>query len=198
MNQNGKFIQELEKNLGRQYSFSDFPQNGDRLASVLLPLIFVHEQWHLLFIRRTTSVLTHKGEVAFPGGGVEDQDKDYVSTALRETWEEVGIGNEKINILGSLPVVTTISNYRLHPIVGIVDWPTSLNANPDEVTRIFSIPLNWLADNNNWHEEEWESPNSVKRKVVHFDNYDGEHLWGITARITLELLGRIEKDGGTE
>lgn len=193
MNLDGKLVETLSNNLDHDFAFSDSGKKDRKPAAVLIPLIQLEENWHLLFIRRTADLMTHKGEVAFPGGGVEVGDRDFRDTALRETWEEVGISKEHIQILGCLPSVPTISNYCLVPIVGTVAWPTILHANPAEVMRIFTIPLIWLADNRNWKEVDWIAGNNQKRRVVHYDLYDGEHLWGITARLTLELVSRINK-----
>lgn len=193
MNVNGKLVENLAKILDHRYAFSEYEENGEKLASVLLPLIWKDHKWQLLYIRRADEVMMHKGEVAFPGGGVEETDASFRETALRETREEVGIEERDVQILGSLPAFATISKYCLVPIVGSVTWPIEVKANPSEVTRIFTIPIEWLADAHNWKEEDWVAENGARRRVIHYDLYDGEHLWGITARITLELIKKINK-----
>lgn len=193
----GKWIQNLQNQLANDYSFPIHHGKEEKLGSVLLPLIWDIDHWSLLFTRRTEEVYSHKGEVSFPGGSVEENDGNFKETALRETWEEIGIPENQIQVLGNLKAVTTISNYYLLPIVAFVSWPTPLKANSKEVMRIFSIPIEWLADDANWRESEWLAPNGMKRNVIHYELFDGEHLWGITARITLDLINRIkQKDGG--
>ena len=117
-----------------------------RPAGVLIPLICQDGEWQVLFIRRTESLATHKGQVAFPGGGSEAVDENIESTALRETYEEVGIRQENIHILGRLDTLKTNSGFLVTPIVGAVQIPIQLKLQPEEVARAFTIPLSWLAD----------------------------------------------------
>ncbi len=164
------------------------PINGLRKAAVLIPLLCVDDRWHLLFIRRTETVQDHKGQVSFPGGAYEPEDANLAATALRETWEEVGIPPAEINLLGKLPVFTTISSFAITPVVGQIPWPYPLKLEPAEVSRVFTIPVEWLADPAHWSEKPYVRPNGRQEKVIFFDLYDGELLWGITAHITLDFL----------
>jgi 8-oxo-dGTP pyrophosphatase MutT (NUDIX family) len=155
---------------------------------VLIPLLCDGDQWHLLFIRRTETVQHHKGQVSFPGGAYELEDASLQATALRETWEEVGIPPAEINVLGQMPVFGTISSYAITPVVGQIPWPYPLKPEPAEVSRVFTIPIEWLADPAHWSEKPYVRPNGQQEQVLFFDHYDGELLWGITARITLDFL----------
>jgi 8-oxo-dGTP pyrophosphatase MutT (NUDIX family) len=162
--------------------------SGLRKAAVLIPLLCDGDHWQLLFIRRTETVQDHKGQVSFPGGAYEPEDTDMQATALRETSEEVGIPPSEINLLGTMPVFNTISSFAITPVVGQIPWPYPLTPQPAEVSRVFTIPVEWLADPAHWSEKPYVRPNGREEKVIFFEKYDGELLWGITARITLDFL----------
>jgi 8-oxo-dGTP pyrophosphatase MutT (NUDIX family) len=159
-----------------------------RPAAVLLPLLRQDGQWHLLFTRRTESVQSHKGQVSFPGGGAEPQDASPVETALRESFEEIGLAGEDVQVLGRLPDMVTNSSFLISPVVGVIRWPVLLRLSPDEVGRIFTIPLRWLAEKSNREERPRINRLGLPENVVYFQTYDGELLWGITARITVNFL----------
>jgi 8-oxo-dGTP pyrophosphatase MutT (NUDIX family) len=158
-----------------------------RRAAVLIPLFCQDGEWQVLFIRRTESVATHKGQVAFPGGGSEPEDEEIADTALRETFEEIGIHKDGIRILGRLSELITHSGYAITPIVGVVKPPIHLKLQPEEVARAFTIPLSWLADISH-HEKRPYRRNGREEEVIYFQRYDGELLWGISGEITVEFL----------
>lgn len=159
-----------------------------RRAAVLLSLLAVDGAWHVLYIRRTEIVSEHKGQVAFPGGSMEPEDASLEITALRETAEEIGVQPGHVRILGHMPDFFTITNYLIRPVVGIMDWPLDLTISADEVDRVFTIPLGWLADPNNYDERPWPRPNGDMIPVIFYHPYDGEVLWGATARMTLDFV----------
>jgi len=159
-------------------------------AAVLLPLFRHQNQWHVLYIRRAVNHGDrHSGEVAFPGGRVEPDDRHTVAAALREAQEEISLQPQHVELLGQLPSFCTSSNYLVTPVVARVPWPAPLKPDAREVARIFSIPLAWLADSGNYEVRPWRPPGyKVSREVIFFREYDGERLWGVSARITLSLL----------
>jgi 8-oxo-dGTP pyrophosphatase MutT (NUDIX family) len=163
-------------------------QQSLRRAAVLVPLLQIGGGWHLLFTRRTETVLNHKGQVAFPGGAVEPEDPDVEYAALRETYEEIGLDPAHVKILGRMPDYETISHYLITPIVGRVPWPYDMVLSSEEVTRAFTIPLHWLANESNWQEKLYTRPDGRQEMVVFYETYSDELLWGITARITLNFL----------
>ena len=169
-----------------------------REASVLIPLLKQRDEWHVLYIRRTKNINDrHSGQVAFPGGARESGDINAVNTALRETREEIGISEDNISIVDTLPVYETVSFFSVTPVIGLLNWPSTMKLQSSEVARAFTIPLNWLLDESN-HELRNRKPDAVAeikndavekpRKVVYFKEYDGELLWGASARITLNFL----------
>lgn len=166
------------------------PAGEPRKAAVLLPLFNHAGRWNLLYIRRARNERDcHSGEVAFPGGAVESHDADVSATALREANEEIGLEMGSVKLLGRLPEYLTSSNYLVTPVVGEIGWPADLLADPVEVARIFSIPLDWLAEPGNHQVRPWQPPGrNCPRDVVFFDEFDGERLWGVSARITVNFL----------
>jgi 8-oxo-dGTP pyrophosphatase MutT (NUDIX family) len=156
-----------------------------KCAAVLVPLIWDANEWHLLFTRRTEKVESHKGQVSFPGGGCDEGETTPEETALREVEEELGINAAQVVVLGRLTNMITISSFRVTPVVGVLKWPTVLRVGQDEVDRVFTIPLNWLADSRN----RWEfTMPGRKRFLIAYHPYDGELLWGATARMTVDFL----------
>ena len=167
--------------------------DGPQPAAVLIPMFRHLDAWHLLFIRRTEHEGDHhSGQVAFPGGGREPADADATATALREAREEVGLDPDRVRLLGELPPLHTLSNFLVSPVVGEIPWPQELTLDPVEVARVFSIPLNWLADPTNRRVLTWPAPDHPEaRDVVFFDEVDGEVLWGVSARITVDFLSAL-------
>lgn len=160
-----------------------------RRAAVLVPMFREAGEWRLLFIRRAEQAGDrHSGEVAFPGGHLKPGETS-ATAALREAREEVALPPAQVRLLGSLPRYRTLSNYRVTPWIGRIPWPQPLHPEPAEVSRIFSIPLAWLADPTHHLIRHRELPElGMKVPVVYFDEYQGELLWGVSARITLSLI----------
>jgi 8-oxo-dGTP pyrophosphatase MutT (NUDIX family) len=160
-----------------------------KCAAVLIPLLRQDDEWHLLFTRRTDKVESHKGQVSFPGGACDEGETTPEETALREANEEIGIDPQKVRLLGKIINMITITSFRVTPVVGIIEWPTVLHVGKDEVERVFTIPLNWLAEKNN----RWEfSIPGRNRSLIVYHPYDGELLWGATARMTVDFLKVLE------
>ena len=156
-----------------------------KCAAVLVPLVWHDDEWHLLFTRRTDRVESHKGQVSFPGGACDEGENTPEQTALREANEEIGLQPTDIKVLGRLANLITISYFRVTPVVGVVKWPTVFRVGEHEVARVFTIPLVWLADaSNRW---QFEIPGR-NRSVIAYHPYDGELLWGATARMTVDFL----------
>jgi 8-oxo-dGTP pyrophosphatase MutT (NUDIX family) len=169
--------------------FNAYPHN----AAVLVPILKQDHRWHVLFTRRTSSLPEHSGQVAFPGGRTEPDDDSPEVTALREAHEEINLSPSDVQILGRLREIRTISNYCVIPVVGRIPWPYEFKLAREEVSRVFTIPLDWLADLKN-HEikfRELPSPHSPV-PVIYFNRFDGELLWGISAEITLNFLESLQ------
>ena len=174
----------------------DFLIGPPKPAAVLVPLAWFEDAWHVVYIRRAVSDRDHhSGQVAFPGGRLEPQDRTSENAALREAHEEIGLHRPAACVLGRLPAYLTITNYRVVPVVATIDWPCAFNLAEDEVSRVFTIPVNWLADASNYELRPRDRVIPGKPvKVVYYRRYDGELLWGATARMTLSLLDALVFD----
>ena len=172
-----------------------------RPAAVLIPLFYASKAdkkahtWQVLLTRRTNDVAEHQGQVAFPGGAAESTDTSPEMTALREAQEEVGLDPSRVLVLGKMKSLWTISNYMVTPVVGVIPWPFPIQLEETEVSRVFSINLDWLAEPEH-HEVRYRAipaPYSQVlgrefHPVIYFQPYQDELLWGVSAEITLRLI----------
>jgi len=172
--------------------YAEIPVKPDtvlRGAAVLVPLTLYENEWHILYTRRTDKVESHKGQVSFPGGASDDGETTPEQTALREAEEEIGLRPADVKLLGRLSQLITVSSFRVSPIVGVIPWPYAFRVAGVEVARVFTIPLAWLADRNNY----WEfSLRESDRSLIAYHPFDGELLWGATARMTVNFLKTLE------
>ncbi len=157
-------------------------------AAVLVPLLRLDRAWHLLLTQRTHSIATHKGQISFPGGRAEVEDAIPEGTALRETWEEVGIGEKDIHLAGRLDNFVTHYGVVITPVVGIIQWPVELTLSSDEVSRVFTVPLSWFADEENLETRIHVEPDGFQREVFYYREYESDVVWGITAHIIENLV----------
>lgn len=161
--------------------------SANKVAAVLVPIFERAGEGHLLFIRRSERV-SHQGQVAFPGGRVEPIDRDLSQTALREAHEEVGIRPETVELLGRLPAKNTrVSGYLVAPFVGVIADPQGLRHDPHEVAEVFTVAISVLADSRyrGIYEFRRDGAPPSKQPAIF---YAGQTIWGLTYRITLDLL----------
>lgn len=162
---------------------------GDqRAASVLVPLFVNAGQLWVLLTKRSDRLPQHSGQVAFPGGGCEVGETAW-EAALRETREEIGLGEKGVARLGELDDVDTFSGFRIRPCVGAIAYPYEVKINRDEIADVFEVPLMAFAD-----------VRLVEDRVVTVDGRDrmfriyhvGRHrVWGLTAGIVQNLMERL-------
>jgi 8-oxo-dGTP pyrophosphatase MutT (NUDIX family) len=172
---------------------------GFKKAAVLIPFLQDGGNWYILFIRRTKKQEDiHSGQVAFPGGSWEPSDRDAVQAAYREAHEEIGIPPDQIMYLGQLRELITVTKFLITPVVAKIPWPYPLVPQPNELSRIFTIPFEWICDPSNRSVRFREHPETRdKYPVIYFKPFDGEILWGASARIThllLEGLGMADPE----
>ncbi len=158
-----------------------------RRAAILVPVIADGGPLRVLLTRRTESLRSHTGQVAFPGGGVDEDDADVTAAALREAHEEVGLPPESVDTIGWLDDFITVgARMAVTPMVGVIRALPELRANPAEVARIFEIELSELRRPERWRIEHWGEAGETW--PIYFFDHDGETLWGLSAIITLHLL----------
>ena len=157
-------------------------------AAVLVPIFERDGDLHLVYIRRSDDVASHRGQVAFPGGRMDPGDETILATALREAHEEVGIEPKTVEVLGALPTATTYtSGIIVSPFAGVIPSSTPLRPQESEVAEIFAVPLSALSDSRYRGEYAWarEGGSIAKYPAI---LYGGQTIWGLTYRITLDLL----------
>jgi 8-oxo-dGTP pyrophosphatase MutT (NUDIX family) len=151
-------------------------------ASVLIGLV-QREQTMVLLTERTAHLSTHSGQVAFPGGRADPEDVTPADTALREAEEEVGLGRDYVEVLGTLPTYVTGSSFIITPVVALVRPDCVLHPNPYEVADLFEVPLAFLLDPAN-HRRHVFSADGVEREWFSMPYQDGSttrFIWGATA-----------------
>jgi 8-oxo-dGTP pyrophosphatase MutT (NUDIX family) len=150
-----------------------------RPASVLLLIVNHASGPTVLFTQRTTHLPAHAGQISFPGGRREEGDPDPISTALRESHEEVGLDPERVEVLGRLPEYNTSTGFRVTPIVGWVEPPLQLKPDPEEVADVFEVPLQFLLDaGNHRHESAFYRGRMRNYWALPFGS---RFIWGATA-----------------
>jgi 8-oxo-dGTP pyrophosphatase MutT (NUDIX family) len=157
-----------------------------RPASVLLPLVARADGLHVLLTRRTEHLRDHAGQISFPGGRAEPSDADAVQTALREAQEEVGLAPHSVEILGQMPLYTTVTRYRVTPVVGLLDPAHQLQADAHEVAEVAEVPLHFLMTpaHHRRHVFEWQGQ---QREFLSMpwsptpERPDAWFIWGATA-----------------
>lgn len=184
------YPERVERDLQRALGTTILPA-----AVVLLFGVSADGQEHLLYIRRAETVETHKGQMAFPGGMCDPEDEGSLArTALRETHEELGIPAEKIELLGELPHLHTITGFRVSPQVGVLQVPieeVQFTLSEEEIAEVFWISLQKLKEPGVYRRETLHA----KEKDYYIDVYqvEGRRIWGATGSMTKNLLERLKK-----
>jgi 8-oxo-dGTP pyrophosphatase MutT (NUDIX family) len=147
-------------------------------ASVLLPIV-MREQPTVLLTERTLHLSTHSGQIAFPGGKVDETDLHAAATALREAQEEVGLDPAFVQVLGEMPHYLTGSAFLITPVVALVQPGFTLSLNANEVADAFEVPLAFLMDpaHHRRHVLEWDG---IHREWFSMP-YQNRFIWGATA-----------------
>jgi len=168
-------------------------------AAVLVPLFTKNGQVHVLLTKRSDLVEHHRGEISFPGGKVDVADRDFLTCALRETAEEVGVNPGDVRVLGELDDFYTVAtNFLVVPFVGLIPYPYEFRPSPREIAGLLSVPLEVFFDPSLRTEETW----LMKGQPVEIVSYRwrGHNIWGATARILkhfTELVEEWDADLGT-
>jgi 8-oxo-dGTP pyrophosphatase MutT (NUDIX family) len=157
-----------------------------REAAVLVPLLARPEGPLVLFTKRHSGLRNHAGQISFPGGARDDEDVTPLHAALRETHEELGIPPEKVEVLGMLDEIPTITRFRVRPFVGVIRAGDPYALSAEEVEEVIEVPLSHLLQPAVFRTERWERP-GVEKEVYFFD-YGSHVIWGATARILKNLL----------
>jgi 8-oxo-dGTP pyrophosphatase MutT (NUDIX family) len=160
-------------------------------AAVLVPLYENGGRIHVLFTVRSELVEHHKGQISFPGGAFDRTDPDLTFTAVRETWEEIGVSTGHVDVIGQLDEMVTVSNFLVRPFVGRITTPGPypFAHSEVEVSEILEVPLTHLLDETNVVAE---MRHYQGRDVMMYSYHFERHLiWGATARILKQFLDLV-------
>jgi len=160
-----------------------------RLAAVLVPLVEHADEPSILLTRRADHLEKHSGQVAFPGGKVEDSDDSPIAAALREAEEEIGLDPSHVEIAGVLDTYQTGTGFLILPVVGFVRPGFTLTPDENEVADVFEVPAhialseaNWKTDSGEWKGRMWN---------FYSMDYQGYNIWGATAGMLMHMSRRI-------
>ncbi len=164
-------------------------RDGLRDAAVLIPVVDHQDGATVILTQRTTALRSHSGQVAFPGGRIDPEDRSPEHAALRETEEEIGLTAGEIEVIGRMPDYVTGSGYRIAPVFGIVRPDFMLRINPDEVDAAFEVPLAFLMDPRNHRRESrvWQD----QERFFYTMPFNDRFIWGVTAGIIRTLYERL-------
>lgn len=164
-------------------------RTGLRDAAVLIPVVDRGEEATVIMTKRAETLRNHTGQVAFPGGRSDPEDPSPEFTAVRETFEEIGLASDRIEVVGRMPDYVSGSGYRIAPVLAVVSPEFSLAINTEEVDAAFEVPLRFLMDPANHHRDSrfWG-----EREWFFFDmSYGGQRIWGVTAGIIRTVYERL-------
>lgn len=167
---------------------AEMARSQSREAAVLVPVVDRGEAATIILTTRTRSLRKHSGQVAFPGGAVDDTDASAEAAAMREAFEEIALQPSLVEPIGRLPRYLTTTGFRITPVVAIVAPSFHLFPNPAEVEDVFEVPLGFLMDAANHRQESREFEGLVRH---YYTMPFGERfIWGVTAGILRTLYER--------
>jgi 8-oxo-dGTP pyrophosphatase MutT (NUDIX family) len=163
-------------------------------AAVLIPLVERETGLTVLLTQRAETLKDHAGQISFPGGRIEPEDKDAWHAALREAYEEVGLRSEFVEFAGYLPDHHVITGFRVTPVVGFVNPEYQLRIDAAEVHDAFEVPLDFILDAAN-HKSRRRRLGGVDIEV-HDIPYGNRNIWGATAGMLMTLRRMLQTRGG--
>jgi 8-oxo-dGTP pyrophosphatase MutT (NUDIX family) len=165
-------------------------------SAVIVPVFNKNGEYHMLFTKRTERMRQHRGQISFPGGTREPRDKTLLDTALRECREEIGLDPGDVELLGEFEHFPTLeTHFVIKPYIASIPWPYRFEIAPIEVDYIIEAPISALMDKNSLRRESEMLDGSPIS--TYFYNFDGQIIWGATARILtvfLDIYSGILKD----
>lgn len=170
-------------------SILEIEQLNLRDAAVLVAVIDDPDEARVILTKRTDKLRKHAGQIAFPGGGIDEADSSPEEAALREAEEEIGLDRRFVETVGRLPQYLAGTGFRIQPVLAVVQPGFEITPNPDEVESVFEVPLSFLMDPEN-HQRDSRVWKGVVRHFYVMP-YRERHIWGITAGIIRTLYERL-------
>lgn len=143
----------------------------------------------VLLTKRASHLKHHPSQISFPGGKAEKVDNSIIDTALRETYEEVGISPQSLTVIGQMPPYQTISGFYITPVIALSTSALNYKLDSNEVDEVFHVPLKHFLTTNDHHVI--TSSRKGKTHDVHFYPYHGRNIWGATAVILKDLATQL-------
>jgi 8-oxo-dGTP pyrophosphatase MutT (NUDIX family) len=176
-----------------------FPGREPANASVLVPLVTRAQGVQVLLTRRTEHLKDHAGQISFPGGRSEPSDADAIDTALREAEEEIGLQRAHVDVIGTMPIYTTVTGFHVTPVVALVEPGFSLVPDPFEVAEAFEAPLAFLMDPSHHRRHRFDYAGGSRQFLsMPWDGIDAGgqprryFIWGATAAMLRNLYRFLE------
>lgn len=159
-----------------------------RSAAVLAAITAREDRPGFLLIHRPSNMRSHPGQVAFPGGKI-DPGETPEEAALREAWEELGIHQRDVTVIGTSDIYCTGSGYAITPVIAVVPPDLQLNPSPTEVAAWFEAPVDFVFDRDNHvlHSGLWQGQERRYIEIM----WQEHRIWGVTAGIISNLAKRI-------
>lgn len=184
-------LKNLTAGLGTDHSLEQY-RDRHRLAAVLILIYQGSHEPEIILTQRSSSLTNHAGQISFPGGTVEEADRDPVHTALREAREEIDLREEGVEILGIMETITLPSGFAIAPVLGVMESLPVMSANPGEVAEIFSIPLSLVNDLSRYQVDFLERDG--KRRDFYILEHKDYYIWGATANMLRTLALMLNPD----
>jgi len=158
-------------------------------AAVLVPVIDDGDEARVIFTQRTKTLRNHSGQISFPGGGIDAQDRSPEEAALRETEEEIGMSRRFIETVGRMPDYISGTGFRIKPVLAVVRPGFTLTPNPAEVDEVFEVPLSFLMNPAN--HSRGSRMFQGRERFFYEMPYGERYIWGITAGIVRSIYERF-------
>ncbi len=163
--------------------------DGVHAAAVMILTLNRQDIPHIIFTKRTDTVETHKGQISFPGGVQDPKDQNLLETAMRETYEEIGIQPNLIENLGQLDDFYTVTDYVVSPFAGYVNSDFEYQINTHEVAHILEVPLSVFLKADDFEIKKWNHQGTIYD--VFFYHYLDQVIWGATAYILNRFIDTV-------
>jgi 8-oxo-dGTP pyrophosphatase MutT (NUDIX family) len=160
-------------------------------AAVLVPIVQRPSGFTVLLTQRTDHLHHHPGQISFPGGRMEDDDNDPVTTAMRETEEEIGLGRAYLEVIGFLDPYQSVTGFRVTPVVAFVRPGFRLELDAFEVAEAFEVPLSFVLNPDHHQRQSRRVAGQERRYYVLW--YDGRRIWGATAAMLINLYEKLKR-----